>query len=283
MKGTGLKLLAFQGWNVAIPSDCNPSHIEGAFRKGAIHVADMDQPRLALRWHYIPQQRFNPHRILSNELSPDELPRAKPTASAVGLSSQWLYTSPTRNLFLAHSPTTHRIIQILHQPDDNICFENDILPTLADTSPTAPTRWSLFDLACTTPADFVLSQHNFFAGDLTLSFTCNREFLNIRQISPAPLALSRRPLRAWLADQEKQLLPHYAPGGDFSEHKLHVTGLAGVTRTAARRKRFAFKYWLPPQIMTRALHDPQRDRLLLLQGTNAVHLDDLALSTITAT
>ena len=140
---------------------------------------------------------------------------------------------------------------------------------LADTPPDDPMHWSIFDLACATPPGFRLSAHRLNAGDLSLTFARDRDWITLRQIAVARLALERMPLNRWLADQQAAVAKHYAPSGNLDEISLEIDGrdLAGFSRAADRLKRFFFVYWLAPRILTCDLHDKDRDRLLLLQGT----------------
>jgi len=121
-----------------------------------------------------------------------------------------------------------------------------------------------------------LTTHRLNAGDLTLKFSCKRQTLAIRQIALAKMALDRLPLEKWLAQQERAIAKHYRPEGAARE--CCVAHLPGVSRISRRRRQFGWMRWLPSHAITYALHDVERDRLVLVQGD-----DDSLLKQVAAT
>jgi hypothetical protein len=279
-------LFAWHGWRLWLPRSWNPVKLEGDYTKGLALFADMDRARLGLRWDTPRQKKFDPDawtkRAVRNEvgqLAADEA-IALPSRFTFHISRLYLDPDPPgRDVFVAHSTLSNRVIEIIHHAHKRTrTLEESILPTLADTAPDAPTPWSIFDLTCTSPANYRLKSHRLNAGDLALTFARKHDWLTVRQIALAALALSRKPLDKWLADQLRTIEKHYAPGGNLAATTLSASAreLSGFTSSSTRRTRFAWMGWLPRHITTFALHDLARDRIVIAQGTTEDLLRDLA-------
>ncbi len=277
---------AWHGWQLALPRSWNPVKIEGDWAKGTVLLADMDHPRLGVRWRKIADRRFNPaawaQRAMRDEVGRLAAGAAKALPSAVIGEDSLVYLDdrpPGRDLCVGYSRESERAIEIIYHARrrDRVLTEA-ILPTLAESPPRNETAWSIFDLSCRTPAQYRLSSHQLMAGDLTFDFSRARERLTVRQIAVAKLALSRRSLSDWLVNQQEFLRPHYRPAGNLREIQLAVGGreLRGVARDAEKLKRFMLHRWLPGKMTTTALHDAERDRLFLFQGTDAESITQFA-------
>jgi len=72
--------LAWQGWHVALPADWNPSGLTGDHRNGTAAIADLEQPRLELRWRRLRSRR----RV---DLTPKAWPRV--AAPRTPMATRW--------------------------------------------------------------------------------------------------------------------------------------------------------------------------------------------------
>jgi hypothetical protein len=278
---------AWHGWQLSLPRSWNPVKIEGDALQGSVLFADLDHPRLGQRWRKAAGRKFDParwaQRAMRDEVGQLAAKEAKSFTSPVTSESSLLYLDdnpPGRDVWVGYSSKTARVIEIIYHARrrDRVLAET-ILPALHESSPEAPTPWSIFDLTCQTPPGFHLATHRLMAGDLALNFfSRQRERLTVRQIAVAELALSRMSLSEWLANQQQALLPHFCPRGSLREIKLTISGrkLDGFARDAEKLKRFMFHRWLPQKITTLALHDPELDRLLLFGGTDPTSIETFA-------
>lgn len=173
-----------------------------------------------------------------------------------------LYTEPEppgRDVWLGHSRVSGRIVELVYHADRRDGLLRDaLLPRLRDTNRDELTRWSVFDLSCSVPAGFELSQRRLNAGDLSLTFSRARDWVTVRQVGPAQLALSRSPLEGWIHAQERAVERYYRPVGQITLGE----------RVMQRRRRFLWMWWITPQAMTIARHDRERDRIVIVQSTN---------------
>jgi hypothetical protein len=265
-------LLAWQGWSLMLPNRWNPVKIEGDYEAGSVMIADLHRPRLGIRWKRA-GVRLDPAQWATKALREEVGELAAAEARGIGLKgwdASLLYTDPEppgRDVWVAHSSKSRRCIEIVHHAHrrENI-LEGTILPELRDLPGDVATPWSIFDLACTAPAGFTLATHRLNAGDLSLTFEKGRQTVMIRQIALASMALKRMGFDGWLADEESRCSKHYRPAGDSEQ--IELNGLPGVTRTMRRRRRFVMMRSLPPQLITAALHDQPRDRLVIVQASD---------------
>jgi hypothetical protein len=182
---------------------------------------------------------------------------------------------------VSFSEKSRRAIEIIHHARRRDRMLADlVLPGAGDSAKGMPTAWDVFDLACTSPVGFRLLEHRLNAGDLSLSFGRKRERLTVRQIAVAELALARMGLAKWLAEQQAMSQQQYVPDGKLKEVNWSACGGAtdGVCRRLRRRRRFVWKWWVPEELVTCALHDSMRDKLIILQGTSETLLRDALLT-----
>jgi hypothetical protein len=222
---------------------------------------------------------------MKNEVGQLAADEAKPVPP---IDSVWecplLYTEPDppgRDVYSVYSPVSSRLLQVAyHAHRREHILAGSILPTLVDLPVDRAAQWSIFDLNCVIPGGMNLKSHRLNAGDLGLTFADRFNEVTIRQIAVAQLALARQSLDAWIADQQKTGKRHHQPAGKVMDCALTVRGrdLAGRVAHADRRWRYRLMWNLPRSYFTIGMHDPERDRLILLHGT-----DELLLRAIAAT
>src|SRR5439155_26647575 len=145
-----------------------------------------------------------------------------------------------------------------------------ILPDVEDLDPVKAMPWAIFELSCMAPAGMKLAEQRLMAGDLSLSFADKQRSLSVRQIALAELALTRMALEKWLANQQQVEQKHYRSNGQTKPMKILADNheLTGVLGHLRRRRRFFWNRRLAGELITYALRDSGRDRLVLLQGND---------------
>jgi hypothetical protein len=282
-------VVAWHGWTFVVPDDWSPVKLEGDAAAGYALLADLERPRLGVRWATPPKKRAaadaeklvrQAMRREVGQLAAEEAKPFTPPGGASAWSHGVLYLEadpPGRDVWIAASAASGRVVEIVHHAHRRSrALPDDLLPTLADGGGgDGPVEWSVFGLSVRLPRAMTLLTQRLHAGDLALSFAGTgkahrRDRLTVRQVAAAGLALSRRPLDRWLAAQEDG--KHFrVPSG--KPEAVTVTAsdgreLVGFARTARRRRRFFWKRSVPPQVVTYALHDAARDRLVIVQGTD---------------
>ncbi len=277
------RAVAWQGWRLNVPRRWDPVKLDGDARAGHALFADALRPRLGLRWQTPPRRRFDAaaavRRVLVDEvgrLAADEArPWAPPTFSRPGgWEASLLYVEPDppgRDVWVGYSPASRRLLSVAyHAHRRERVLAEVLLPTLAEAPLDRAAPWAVFDLSLVVPGGFALSAQRLNAGDLSLTFADRRgTTVAVRQVAVAGLALRRQPLDAWVADQQRPHRRHYRPAR-LTDVALPVAGrsLPGRGGRLARRRRFALAAWHPPTLTTLAAHDVDRDRLVLLHGTD---------------
>ena len=244
---------------------------------------DLHRPRLGLRWLRLPRKKKPQDFIgdlMRQEVGAMASLEAKPFPLD-GFEAGILYLEPEppgRDVWIAYNSLSQRIlILIYHAHRREHLLAQNILPTVRNLSVDQPTPWSIFELSCIVDAGMTLEAHHLNAGDLSLDFIARGQRrprkLSLRQIAIAELALQRMPLENWLAQQQRMQRRHYRIAGPAKTVELDCHGrtLRGLVCPSRRRRRFFFTR-LPIELITYALHDAARDRLVFVQSTD----DDLA-------
>lgn len=284
---TASAIFGWQGFTLALPRDWNPVKLDGTFDTGHALIADLHGPKLGLRWRRVGARRLDAsawaRRAIEAEVGKAAAGRARALSLAGAAwagSTLWLDPDPPgRDVWAAHSAASNRVVEIVyHVPKRDRVLEDRILAALTDAPAAAARIWSVFDLRCIVPGAYELKAHRLNAGDVGLTFAAGRESLAIRQIALARLALQRLPLEKWLSGQESAVQRYYRAAGDAGE--IELAGAAGVMRHSRRRRRYSFMRWLPRSVVTIALHDARRDRLVLVQGSSEAAVRALAISAL---
>ncbi len=273
-----------------IPKRWNPVKLEGDFDEGFILLADMQRPRLGLRW--AGSRKVGRDSLAwVNKSMRQEVGQLAAGEAADFAMPDWnasrIYIEPKppgRDVWMGVSRVSGRGMQVIHHAHrrDRVLSEV-LLPTLIDDARSDPRTWSVLDLCCRVPAHLMLTKPRLFAGDLGLTFAGKqRRQLLIRQIGPASVALKRMPLERWLKQQQASERKNYRPS-KFHQPKMLVGDrgdeMAGLSSIQNRRWRFFWKMRLPPKIETLVMHDQRQDRLRIVQGGGEnLDLDAIARS-----
>ena len=282
------RFVAWQGWRVDLPRRWDPVKLEGDASAGHALFADAVRPRLGLRWQTPRRRRFDAAaavmRTMVDEVGQLAAAEARAWSPPAGeWTSPLLYVEPDppgRDVWVGYSPASGRLLSVACpvRRREHV-LAKVILPTLADLPLDRAAPWSVFDLSLVVPGGFALAERRLNAGDLSLSFADRRGAkVSVRQVAVAELALRRRPLDGWLADQQRGDRRHHRPAGPAADVTVTVAGraLAGRCGHLRRRRRFALATWRPSSLVTLAVHDADRDRLVILHGTDEELLRSVA-------
>jgi hypothetical protein len=282
------RTVSWQGWRLEMPRRWDPVKLEGDHSQGYALFADAVRPRLGLRWQ-TPRKKVERNKAaqlaMKQEIGQLAADEAVPCA-VVGTDwqSPLLYTEPQppgRDVFSAYSNISGRLLQVAyHAHRREHIFAQSILPTLVDLPTDRAMPWSVFDLNCVIPAGMTLKSHRLNAGDLGLTFADRFNQITVRQIAVARLALQRLSLDGWITDQQQIHKRYHKPSGIFVDETITIAGQDHAARQGRthRRRRFLLLRSQPRGYTTFAAHDENRDRLIILDGT-----DESLLRVIAAT
>lgn len=282
-----MPVVAWQGWRLDLPQRWNPVKLEGDYNKGYMLFADLHRPRLGVRWDKPPGKKFDPAKwakqALVQEIGQLAADEARPFEMPADWSGSMLYLEPQppgRDVWVGYSKISGRAIQVVyHARRRERMLAESVLPGLSDQSNRQRRPWAIFELSCIVPADLPLATHQLNAGDLSLTFTNRRRTVTVQQIAVAELALKRLSLEQWLTQQHRPRKKTYRASRNAAEIELTTADgriLRGISKTLTRRRRFFLSRKLLPLLETCALHDIQRDRLILLEASNELLLRETA-------
>ena len=278
MSVSDLQIIAWHGLSLNVPATWNPVRIEGDYDRGSLLLADLSSPRLGVRWRKA--ARGDPaawaDKALRDELG--TLSAAEAVNVAMASPDDWkvarLYLDdepPGRDVFVGWSARSGRVVEIVYNvAERDYALSDDILPTLADTTPESAQTWSIFGLTLSTPPGLLLQSFALNAGDLSLTFADKNAQTTLRRIGPASLALSRQPLSRWLSALSKAQKKMYRapPNGDSTTLAARGRSLPGLHATISRRRRLCWAWFVPKQMTAMAIHDTANDRLLIGSSPN---------------
>lgn len=263
-------IVAWQGWRIEVPDRWSPVKIEGDADAGYLLMADLHRPRLGIRWRKQSGKRFDAEKVAKRTMREEvgELEAEKALAHEMeNWQAALLYQDPDppgRDVLVGYSPASSRLFQVVyHAHHRERIFEEKLLPTIADASPKGEMDWSVFELSCRTPAGLQLIKQRMNAGDLCLSFEGpRRQVATVRQIAPAKLALSRRPIEKWVAEQASWRGRQFKLASDVRE----MAGARG--QKVVRRRRFSWMFWIAKGYVVLAKHDEERNRLVIVDASS---------------
>jgi hypothetical protein len=278
-------VLAWEGWQVQIPGRWSPTKLSGDYRQGYALFADLHRPRLGLRWHTPRKRKFNPAewsaKAMQAEVGQLAAAESGPHPLA-GWEGALLFAEPEppgRDVWMGYSAVSGRALQVVYYAHrrERVLTEV-VLPTLRDMPRGQPMPWSIFDLSVVVPGEMPMRDHRLNAGDLSLTFGNDRRLVTVRQVAVASLALQRMGIEKWLLQQHRLAGKYYRVVGKPKEATLDVGGggeegksgrpAKGVTGRVVRRRRFFFLFRRAKELFAYAVHDPDRDRLVLVQSSD---------------
>jgi hypothetical protein len=273
---------------LAIPDKWSPLKLGGDAAKGSAEFADLHRPRLGLRWDTLRKPPADVEKLLRRSLQAElgtvaAAEARSPGVCPTGASHCLIYddTHPyKRDLAVAYFPASRRVVQLsypLRRRENTL--EHELLPGLTEVPPGDAAPWAIFELTCLTPPHLRLERHRLNAGDLSLFFVGPRrlggllapaEWYSVRQIAVASMALQRTRVFGWLRAMQKPDDRLYRAARTAQPDTLQVAGyeFPAERLTMRRRRRFSFLRWYPRSCTTLACHDTQRDRLVIVHGTD---------------
>ncbi len=276
--------LAWQGWRLSLPPRWDPAKLEGNLDGGTILLADLDHPRLGIRWLKLAKNADVNASIRRAML--DEVGKlAAEEALQLNPSSDWrgglLYCDPKppgRDVWIAYNSSSGRLFQLVyHARTRDRVLEESIVPTLRDAS---AGEWAIFDLSLRTPPQAKLIKTVLNVGDLRLDFAFDRQVLSARQIAVADVALSRQSIEKWLFAHQKPRHRHYRPTVKIRPAEWTIDGrvYTGVERILTRRRRFFFLSSKPLTVVGAAMRDEELNRLLIVEAVSNEAIKELVES-----
>jgi hypothetical protein len=279
--------VCWQGWQIDLPRRWDPVKLEGDYAAGYALFADALRPRLGVRWSTPARRKFDAVVATKSALKQEVGQLAAEESKSFDMPAKsWdastLYIEPAppgRDVWVGYSRTSSRLLQVAyHAHRREHILAGMVLPTIVDLPNDRAMPWAVFDLSCVIPAEMKLTGQRLNAGDLGLTFADKRHEVSVRQIAVAKLALQRLSLDEWIADQQRTTSRYHRAAGATSDVNVLVGGrnISGRRARMRRRRRFFLMWSRPAEYVTYALHDTQRDRIVIVHGTDEPLVREIA-------
>lgn len=288
------------GWLTTIPDAWRLIRVDGDSRRGKLGLGDGEAVRLQLAWASVTRRRFNPERFARRHLRRSIRPRRARRAAEFELIDNARlqplirYRDDEHQLdrYVGYAPDTRRVMDIVchrtHKRADR--FARDItIADLTDQPDDKPVRWAFFAVSFTAPERFRHDSATLNLGDMRVRLVrraglIRNEYLTVRHIYPAELAMMRGDLDYWLDNTVTEMRQLYRPQRVRWFRRKAVPAdvvdtTLGTCRATELRLRYLLRFMLwryPWRLRALLIHDEQHDRLVLLQlAARPQRMDDL--------
>jgi len=219
--------LGWQGWQIDLPGDWNPVRLTGSARAGQVFVADLERPRLELRWRRVRSaRRVDLSRLAGPSSKSEPLTwQPLPCGDKGGIASgRRAVASDGTVLAMLLSRGSPRLVfvRIPGTPaDDADPLAGRLLASISDASGRDPVPWSVFGFNWSVPACLQLVGQHFAAGRAALTFRRGRRWLGVERWAMAAGARNQPPDRVAITNTTPiQHRGHEIPVTRRAPHKL---------------------------------------------------------------
>jgi hypothetical protein len=240
-------LVGWQGITARVPADWNIGAIGGDRKAGYLRMDGPEMPRLEVKWS---EASVDTERALDKYLKglikgSRRRPQIK-VERGVRLISRRARPDKRLSCFAWRGPQQAYgviwrcqvckrtvIAQVLGRNGEDIePLAREVLLTLEDHSKDDCDTWSVYDLVCRVPQDFVLENQKLMAGLVELSFLRGRQRLRVRRLGMAEIVLGEAPVVEWARIDVNKRKEVWCDGEPI-EFKGHQ-----AARLAGERRRF---------------------------------------------
>jgi hypothetical protein len=250
-------LIGWQGITARVPATWNIGAIGGDRKAGYLRVDGLEMPRLEVKWS---QGSVDIERALDKYLKALTTGRTGRAAieieRGVRLISRRARPDKRLSCFAWRGPQQAYgliwrcqvckrtvIAQVLGRNDEDLApLAREVLGNLDDHSGDDSDTWSLYDLVCRVPRDFVLESQKLMAGLVELDFARGQQRLRVRRLGMAEIVLGKGSLLEWARIDVNKRKEVWCDGEaiQFKGHEAaRLTGerrrLLGFLRTPAER------------------------------------------------
>jgi hypothetical protein len=241
--------LAWQGFSVELPDDWCPGQLAGDFANGYARVEDETRVRLELRWESPGRRVPSASELVDNYLTQAaKKARGQPKPQVVrdrfvpelrDLDHE-VFTwrgGPNAHSLVAVCPEPTRLVhlRVFFEDDDLKSATRRIFGSFRSTPEDGLNEWSIFGLSFRAAASWRLEQSALRTGCLQLTFSDDRDELEVARVSLAEMVLRKSSLEKWLAGFLERALSRFRWEARPAEHRGHkAVRVEGVSRASAR-------------------------------------------------
>lgn len=242
---------AWQGIQLAVPSDWEPARLKGTPKKGDVALEDEQGLRLEIRWtpahkKWAPEDAIDSYeRLLKKEFGDDEKPPR--IRRNVGVAPEFMDKAAS---FIVHGPVREAglaagcdrcsraiLLRVNLRKRDRVGrLTKPILKSVRDHEDDEWIPWSLFGFSFSLHKRFNLRHSELSAGRIHLSFSRPKRSADAVRLRPASVLLNNKPLAECVT---KQLARMKMKDATLEETKFKASAAvelsAGKRRSSARK------------------------------------------------
>lgn len=276
-----------------VPLDWRPLKIEDKHKEGLMLVGDSSRAIAQIKWWRPNPQSFEPDLWVKERIKetiPSKSSAVKGPAPDGFEPTVWLpdvkYTPDVRkSIWLGYARDANLTIEIIFDAtlgkSVTKLYSSMILTSLEISGLDESTRWSVFDVSFESPPGFALIDKRLKVGDMMLRLRNAKRTLILRQVYPAKLALSRRPIERWLKDTFTKEHRRFYPSEPHVEWalKLPAKTLVGRKRHGKKQLAFPLGFCAPRFHCSAVVIDEELGRLLIAHADTLRNEGDEILTT----
>ena len=263
------EVIAWAGWELRVPSDWRPIHIEGDGMRGMMLVGDGGTPRMQVKWVQVEPDAFDWARWQASRVRRRGLEIVAGEEGGVfdGFA-QFRESATGRTLSLYYSREAKLALEVVSLGAGEERRIEEALNSIHFYPDNESSKWSVFGCSYVVPAGFRLKKKTLNLGHQALEFECGEQRLVLEQVYPARLALEKRDLKGWLRQSaikdrrstwERDLIRPacLVPSGDDARN--------GLCQRSSRMFPLPFARLKPRQSLRMVFHDLSHDRLFMAE------------------
>jgi len=266
--------IAWQGWEMPVRPDWRPLGIAGDRAAGSMMIGLPQMPALQVKWRRLRRGGLDAPGWLLQRFRIGRPDAAAPLPRGFD-SASWKLGHGLRrgghlSVWIGANAATATVVEVTATSLGGAALEEAVfgscVPAMALRRPDEDWAWALHGIGFRVPGDFALARRHLYAGDIALEFVGpQRQSLELRQVYPGELALSRRTPRRWLdaspfPSRRRRLRGAEGPWSDASGR------LAGLCLPGRHLIPFPLQKLRPRESAAILAHDRDLDRLLIAEA-----------------
>ncbi|MFC1672039.1 hypothetical protein ACFL01_02765 [Planctomycetota bacterium] len=224
-------LFAWKGICVTLPRGWAPAMIQDKGKSGYVRIEDREAVRMELRWNMM-----QPGYSTSVDRTIEEATRnAKKAGENIAIRRDLSWKVPREmggeffsiggdwNAYylLATRGDMGVYLRVMGEPGEDItAVARETLESLR-LSAGARTKWAVFGLEASLPAEYEVGKHSFVTGHICLDFASGINKLTLNRYSLADSALGDKSLEEWLKVKNFKLLDNYRAEAEPLQMRSH--------------------------------------------------------------
>ena len=272
-------ILAWCGWQMKLEPGWRPLRISGGWGHGTMAVGDEEAPVFQVKWLRVDRDKLDFEKwarrrsraLKVRNFRPAPTPDGFTAAAAAPDTRGFEDTADLTSVWLGFSRAAGLVLEIVMNLDAakkaRRFVSREALPGMTAYPAGSCMRWAVFGGSFESAAGYRLAVTRLLLGDLALLFENGKDWLMLRQVYPASIALSRRPLDKWMQTRAFKEYRRYRQISPVERTEIECFGrrLEASRCTGVKQARWPLSAIAPRETITFAAKDIDMDRILIVE------------------